>query len=90
MVFSHGVLPFWSASGSVILDAPPARALSVNVELVENGVIHCLPWGAPRSTVDTRNKKGMIALLPCTPPPTLETLRERISLSTRSSMEIAG
>ena len=67
-----------------------ASALSAHVELAENGVIHCLPWGAPRSTVDTRNKKETIALRPCTPPPTPETLRERISLSTRSSMEIAG
>ena len=48
------------------------------VELAENGVIHCLPWGAPRSTVDTRNKKYTFALWPCTPPPTLETLRERM------------
>ena len=39
------------------LSAPLANALSAHVELAENGVIHCLPWGAPRSTVDTRNKK---------------------------------
>ena len=62
MVFSHGVLPFWSVSGSVMLDAPLVRALSAHVELAENGVIHCVPWEAPRSTLDTRNKKEMIAL----------------------------
>ena len=44
------------------LDALLARALSAHVELAENGVFHCLPWEAPRSTVDTRNKKEMIAL----------------------------
>ena len=44
------------------LSASLARALSAHVELAENGVIHCLPWEAPRSTVDTKNKKETIAL----------------------------
>ena len=39
-----------------------ARALSTHAELAENGVIHCLLWRAPRSTVDTRNKKETIGL----------------------------
>ena len=72
MVFPHGsnntprvakcaAEPEGAATG---LSASLARALSAHiyVELAENGVIHCLPWEALRSTIDTKNKKEMIAL----------------------------
>ena len=79
-----------AAATGCACDAPLACAHSAHVELAENGIIHRLLWRAPRSIVDTKKKKETIALWPNTPPPTLEMLRERISLSTRSSIKIAG
>ena len=89
----RGLFFLWAAGGSGCCkrayDAPLTFALFAHVELAENGVIHHLPWRAPRSTGDTREKINDRLLIVHTPP-TLETLRERISLSTRSCMEIAG
>ena len=70
MVFPHGsnntprvlLSAKCAATGGGAASASLARALSAHVELAENGVIHCLPWEAPRSTVDTKNKKETIAL----------------------------
>ena len=39
---------------------------------------------------EEQGEKRSLCYIPCTPPPTLETFSERISLSTRSSIEIAG
>ena len=41
-------------------------------------------------SVEMWSQKETIAWGPCTPPPTLETFSKKISLSTRSSIEIAG
>ena len=41
-------------------------------------------------TAEMWSQKETIAWGPCTPPPTLETFSKKFSLSTHSSIEIAG
>ena len=46
----------------LIVDAPLARAFSAHVELVENWVIHSLPWRAPRSSVKRKRKEQLLLM----------------------------
>ena len=62
----------------------------MHAELTENGVVLCLPCEFRDGSVEMWSQKETIAWGPCTPPPTLETFGKEISLSTRSSIEIAG
>ena len=61
-----------------------------HAELAANGIVQCLPWRAPRSTILTCSKRGTITWCPCRPPANLETFNENISALTDSSKEIAG
>ena len=50
-----------------------------HAELAENGVVLCLPWRAPRWSIETWSEKEMIAWGPCIPPPTLETFSKKLA-----------